>query len=123
MNPKLEDWLNEREGFSIRKERLIDDIKQNPDLVYAWLEEAFNQGQEEIKAKVDDELFDLEEYLTKLWGCHDGNCVIGSPSGMHTNGGCRCSTDRYMMQRFAYANNKCTCNLRDIIGRPKFRKK
>jgi hypothetical protein len=26
-------------------------------------------------------------------GCGDGNCVVLRPTGMHTNGGCRCTHD------------------------------
>ena len=26
----------------------------------------------------------------KFVGCNDSSCVIAKPTGMHTNGGCRC---------------------------------
>ena len=33
------------------------------------------------------------EIATQIGGCGDGNCVILQPTGMHTNGGCRCPRD------------------------------
>lgn len=35
--------------------------------------------------------------LPKIFGvgCHDGGCVFGHPGGMHTNGGCRCLSEKY----------------------------
>jgi hypothetical protein len=35
-----------------------------------------------------------EQGMVLIGGCGDGNCVIAQPGGMHTNGGCRCHTDR-----------------------------
>jgi hypothetical protein len=29
----------------------------------------------------------------QVGGCGDGNCVVLRPTGMHTNGGCRCTHD------------------------------
>ncbi len=29
-----------------------------------------------------------------ITGCCDGSCVVARPSGMHTNGGCRCDERR-----------------------------
>ncbi len=29
----------------------------------------------------------------QVGGCADGNCVVLRPTGMHTNGGCRCTHD------------------------------
>ena len=49
---------------------------------------------------------EMREYLHTIGGCGDGYCIIEKPKGMHTNGGCRCSYDRYKMQRFAYAHNR-----------------
>lgn len=33
------------------------------------------------------------EIAAQIGGCGDGNCVILQPTGMHTNGGCRCPRD------------------------------
>lgn len=44
-------------------------------------------------------LTQLKTNLQQLGGCSDGYCIIYRPGGMHTNGGCRCSTDRMKMQR------------------------
>jgi hypothetical protein len=35
-------------------------------------------------------LAEVEKDLHVL-GCSDGNCVVLRPTGMHTNGGCRCA--------------------------------
>lgn len=32
----------------------------------------------------------LKERLTQIGGCLDGNCLVVKPTGMHTNGGCKC---------------------------------
>ena len=48
----------------------------------------------------------LDEVLAAIGGCTDGYCVVVRPKGMHTNGGCRCWSDRMKMQRFAYAYNE-----------------
>lgn len=37
--------------------------------------------------KIDDRLY------LNLVGCHDGNCLINPPKGMHTNGGCQCEKE------------------------------
>lgn len=48
-------------------------------------------------------LHELDSRLAEIGGCSDGYCIVVKPQGMHTNGGCRCSTDNHRMQRFAYA--------------------
>lgn len=40
-----------------------------------------------------------DEGMEAIGGCGDGNCQVVRPIGQHTNGGCRCSTDRYKAQR------------------------
>jgi len=42
----------------------------------------------------------LEKNAEALGGCSDGNCVIHKPKGMHTNGGCRCASDRNRIYRY-----------------------
>lgn len=50
-------------------------------------------------------LAERDAYLEPL-GCSDGDCkVYNQRRGQHTNGGCRCMTDRMTAQRYAYANN------------------
>lgn len=39
-------WLDEQEGFTIRRERLYDHLAASPDGVVAWLETAFRMGME-----------------------------------------------------------------------------
>lgn len=54
---------------------------------------------------IKDALAVRDEALQALGGCHDGDCVIWRPHGMHTNGGCRCLTDHMTRQRFARISN------------------
>lgn len=56
--------------------------------------------------KLTKAVSELDAYLAEAGGCGDGSCIIVKPKGQHTNGGCRCSADRYKMQRFAYAHNR-----------------
>ncbi len=62
-------------------------------------------------------LTELDDYLTQLGGCSDGYCIIKRPVGMHTNGGCRCNTDKMKMQRYAYAMNKFADTVRALTPR------
>jgi hypothetical protein len=41
----------------------------------------------------------FEAAMQELGGCTDGYCIIVRPKGMHTNGGCRCSSNRNKMER------------------------
>ena len=44
----------------------------------------------------------MEEFqvrLEQIGGCGDGGCMIHVRPGMHTNGGCRCSTDPFKMRQ------------------------
>lgn len=45
-------------------------------------------------------------------GCTDGGCVIRRPTGMHTNGGCKCWQDKLKAQRMMRAGQKLFDNLR-----------
>lgn len=49
----------------------------------------------QIKAKPLMPLSDFRNEIEQLYnelrfGCGDGGCTIKQPTGMHTNGGCRC---------------------------------
>ena len=41
--------------------------------------------------------------LEQIGGCGDGGCMIHVRPGMHTNGGCRCSTDPFKMRQTVHA--------------------
>jgi hypothetical protein len=45
-------------------------------------------------------------------GCHDGDCIFGSPKGMHTNGGCKCL--RYLDED-AEKRRKISDDIRAIV--------
>lgn len=45
----------------------------------------------------------LHVRLEQIGGCGDGGCMIHVRPGMHTNGGCRCSTDPLKMRQTVHA--------------------
>lgn len=45
------------------------------------------------------EVEELAARLSEIGGCSDGDCCVIRPRGMHTNGGCRCSTNSMTMRR------------------------
>lgn len=50
-----------------------------------------------------------EATANHVGGCGDGNCVVARPIGQHTNGGCRCYTDKMKAQRMMRAGQMlCT---------------
>ena len=46
----VSEWLDEPEGFGVRRERLYDDLLSSREKVIPWLEEAFRQGMAAAKA-------------------------------------------------------------------------
>lgn len=51
MSHTFDEWLNETEGFSLRMERIYDDLVKNPEDVVdnwkqikMWLQAAYNEG-------------------------------------------------------------------------------
>jgi hypothetical protein len=60
-------------------------------------------------------LSERQTYLETIGGCTDGYCIIIKPTGAHTNGGCKCWSDKYKMQRFAYADNKFADEIRTLL--------
>ena len=61
-------------------------------------------------------LEDLDAAMKAIGGCSDGYCIIRKPVGMHTNGGCRCSSDRYRMQRYAAHHNRFADAIRALAS-------
>lgn len=67
--------------------------------------------------QLNDLLEELDGYLLGAGlGCGNGGCIVLKPRGMHTNGGCKCSTDRMVMQRYAFAQNRFTAGVRALIA-------
>jgi len=54
-----------------------------------------------------------------IGGCTDGGCVIKRPTGMRTNGGCKCATDKYKAQRMMYAGQKLADAARASLDGPR----
>ena len=51
MSDTFDEWLNETEGFSLRMERIYDDLVKNPkdtvdnwQQIKVWLKAAYNEG-------------------------------------------------------------------------------
>jgi hypothetical protein len=57
----------------------------------------------------------LDTYLADMGSCGDGNCIVMKPKGQHTNGGCRCCSQSFRMQKYAYAHNRFTEQVRAIL--------
>lgn len=50
-------------------------------------------------AKLSEALAKYDEGMSLIGGCGDGNRLVFRPGGQHTNGGCRCYSDRMTAQR------------------------
>ena len=56
-----------------------------------YCNEADCEGQPGCKCRKHSKKTTIGEYLFKgISGCTDGNCIVKKPTGMHTNGGCKC---------------------------------
>lgn len=40
------------------------------------------------------------------YGCSDGSCIVKRPTGMHTNGGCRCE-ERELRRALMWYKRRC----------------
>jgi hypothetical protein len=45
----------------------------------------------------------FEARLAEIGGCSDGSCCVVERTGMHTNGGCKCSHNGHNMRRAMWA--------------------
>lgn len=45
----------------------------------------------------------LAERLAQIGGCTNSGCYVVEPKGMHTNGGCKCLSDRMTATRVVHA--------------------
>lgn len=64
------------------------------------------QSRETRDAAVQKRLDEYVRLRDGTGGCTDGGCVIKRPTGMHTNGGCKCSHDKYKAMRMMYAGQQ-----------------
>lgn len=55
------------------------------------------------EARLREAVERYESTANHVGGCGDGNCVVVRPIGQHTNGGCRCYTDKMKAQRMMRA--------------------
>ena len=58
------------------------------------------------QARVDEALSKYAAMRDHVGGCTDGSCVIKRPTGMHTNGGCKCWQDKIKAQRMMHAGQE-----------------
>lgn len=45
----------------------------------------------------------FDAVMDAIGGCGDGNCLVKVRGGQHTNGGCRCWTNKHTAQRVMMA--------------------
>lgn len=64
-------------------------------------------------AQIKDALSRYESMRDSVGGCGDGSCLIKKPSGMATNGGCRCTRDYLKTQRMMMAAQELFNRLTD----------
>ena len=64
---------------------------------------------------LDDLELGLAERLQEIGGCSDGYCIIYRPRGMHTNGGCRCNTEKYKMTKVVFAYQSFVKDVRHLL--------
>ena len=55
---------------------------------------------------------DFDAMADFIGTCGDGGCVVKRPTGQHTNGGCKCSTNHYKAQRMMMAAQRLRAALR-----------
>lgn len=72
----------------------------------------------EMLEKVAAALAEYQRAADFVGGCGDGGCVVKRPVGMHTNGGCRCSTDRMKAQRMMAAGSRLSRSIDSILSTP-----
>ena len=65
-----------------------------------------------LGAWVGTELDAYQRLRDGIGGCTDGGCVVKRPTGMHTNGGCKCWQDKIKAQRMMRAGQKIFDTLR-----------
>lgn len=59
-------------------------------------------------------LLNLQSQLEQIGGCGDGNCIVFTRPGMHTNGGCKCWKDGIKMQQVVRAYSNFVKELEDV---------
>jgi hypothetical protein len=64
-----------------------------------WGDEATEYVRADAVEAIQKALNDYRDGMLVIGGCGDGNCLIVKPEGQHTNGGCRCYSDRMKAQR------------------------
>ncbi|MDT6962881.1 hypothetical protein QTN24_15380 [Cupriavidus sp. SZY C1] len=89
---RVADWEREHE-LRIAAERRVGE-----------LERASQAGGGE--ADLRDALRDYETMRDTVGGCTDGGCLVKKPTGMHTNGGCKCHKDPLKATRMMWAGSK-----------------
>lgn len=58
---------------------------------------------------------ELYAKLVEIGSCGDHYCIILKRTGMGTNGGCRCASDRLKMTQFAAAHNAFVSGIEDLL--------
>lgn len=68
-----------------------------------------------MESKVQQALADYIALRDHFGGCSDGGCLVKRPGGMHTNGGCKCPTDRRKAQGMMMAGQRLAMVLAGLL--------
>jgi hypothetical protein len=78
----------------------------------------YADGFKDGRAALREALDAYQERARAVGGCGDGGCVVQRPVGMHTNGGCRCNTDRMKAGRMMMAGQTLAAAVRAALALP-----
>ena len=61
-------------------------------------------------------LSEYEKLRDHIGGCMDGGCLVQRPTGMHTNGGCRCHQDRIKSQHMMRSGQRLHERIASVLN-------
>lgn len=66
--------------------------------------------------KIEKAIAAYDAVMDDIGSCGDGGCIVKRPVGQHTNGGCRCWSDRMKAQRVMLAARRLRTALNDAAN-------
>jgi hypothetical protein len=68
------------------------------------------------EGKIKAAIAAYDAVMDDIGSCGDGGCIIKRPIGQHTNGGCRCYSDRMKAQRVMLAARRLRAALSEEVA-------